>query len=87
MGATHFYFEVTDTFGGEANYTWVRRYKVRSVSMLGAVSRLSRHTGYHFNKTYGGELTRYDAKNACVCAWVDTAPDQTALEYFDYVTL
>jgi hypothetical protein len=64
--------EVTDTFGGEANYCWVRRYTIKSVSMLGAVQKLSRHEGLSFRKSYGG---RYDAKGACVCAFIDYADE------------
>jgi hypothetical protein len=82
-----FYFEVTDTYCGEANYTWVRRYSVRSVSILGALSKLSRHTGYRFTKTYDGEMPRYDAKNAAVCAWASFEPDPLVMEYFDFVSL
>lgn len=31
-----YFVEVTDTFGGEANYCWVRRYKVSASSKLGS---------------------------------------------------
>jgi len=85
-----FCFEITDTFGGEANYCWVRRYKVRSVSMLGAVQKLSRYTGYRFKKLYSGTLTRYDATNATVCAFGMTeheAAQAPAHDYFEYVEL
>lgn len=80
---TDYYIEVTDTFGGEANYSWVRRYKVRSVSMLGAVNKLSRHYNLSFRKTFDGELVRYDARHAAVCAWITEGVDDTAAQYFD----
>ena len=36
---------VTDLFGGEANFSWVRRYKVTAKSHLGAIQKLAKHTG------------------------------------------
>lgn len=38
-------YELTDTFGGELNYSWVRRGKIRATSMLGAVRIAKRETG------------------------------------------
>lgn len=41
--------EVTDTFGGEANYCWVYRYAVRTpgdTSNLALVRRIKSVTGY-----------------------------------------
>lgn len=35
--------EITDTFGGEANYCWIRRYIVKAVSELGAVQVIASH--------------------------------------------
>ena len=40
-----FHIEVTDTFGGEANYCWVKRFKVTAKSELGAAWQFaSNHT-------------------------------------------
>ena len=36
-----YYIEVTDTFGGEANYCWVKRFTVESSSFQGAIAKLS----------------------------------------------
>lgn len=66
---TDFFVEVTDTFSGEANYCWAHRFKVRASSERGAISKVSRETGYSF-RNVGAD--RYDAKGACVCAFVDT---------------
>ncbi len=60
-----FYFEVTDTFGHELNYCWVRRYKINAKSLLGALRKLSKETGLHFR--YNGIY--YKAKKACVGAY------------------
>jgi len=41
--------EVTDTFGGEANYCWVNRYAIRmpdDISDLALVRRIKSVTGY-----------------------------------------
>ena len=41
--------EVTDTFGGEANYAWVYRYAIRmpdDISDLALVRRIKSVTGY-----------------------------------------
>lgn len=62
-----YYFEVTDTFQGEANYCWLRRYKISAKSELGAIQKLARHTGLKFRKQYD---TRYNAINACVCTFL-----------------
>lgn len=60
--------EVTDTFGGEANYSWVRRYKVRATTYRGAMGKVP---GYSWNQSYDtGEHARYNAKGACVCAFI-----------------
>lgn len=42
-----FYFiELTDTFGGETNYSWVTRVKVRANTLRGAIWRFSRDAGF-----------------------------------------
>ena len=59
----YFYFEMTDTFGGELNYSWVKRYKVKAKSTRGALQIVSRLTGYNFRKYLDNH---YKAKNACI---------------------
>lgn len=77
-----YFVEVTDTFGGELNYSWVRRYMVTANSMLGAVQKLSRHTGYSFRKNFSdGESARYDAKNACIGAYLTWSDGSEAETY------
>lgn len=85
MEKTTYAVEVTDTFGGEANYCWVRRYKVRAASMRGAISKVARHSGYRFRceANYGDE-NRYRARGACVCAfvrWFDESDPSMVAEY------
>lgn len=84
MATTNKYMaEVTDTFGGEANYCWIRRYIIQAKSKLGAIQKLSRHEGYAFRKEYDG---RYNAKNACICAFISDFDDYAA-DTYDHVMI
>lgn len=58
-----FYFEMTDTFGGELNYCWLHRFIVEAKSLRGALIKLSKETGYNFRATNN---IYYKAKNACI---------------------
>ena len=60
-----FYFEMTDTFGGEPNYCWLKKFEITAKSRHGALMKLSRETGFNFR--FDG--INYQAKNACVCAY------------------
>jgi hypothetical protein len=86
----HTYFvEITDTFAGEANYCWVKRYLVESVSVQGAMAKISKESGYNWRVDYKGEISRYNAKGACICAfiqWCDS-PLQVKQQYNNIVTL
>lgn len=57
-----FYFEMTDTFGDDLNYCWLKRFKVKANTLHGALCKLSKEVGFNFknNGSY------YKAKNACV---------------------
>ena len=72
-----FYVEVTDTFGGEANYCWVRRFKVHANTMRGAAIKVGRYFGAKM-KCVGdyGDLRRYDFKGAAICAFVEGYENQ-----------
>lgn len=63
-----FYFELTDTFSGEANYCWVDRYRIEAHNIGDAISQLNAYTGYDFpkNESY---RDRWDDADACVCAF------------------
>ena len=72
-----YYFEVTDTFGGELNYCWLNKFKIKAKSLHGALCKLSKHTGLNF-KNKG---SYYKAKNACIGAYeLDSEVDQYWLE-------
>lgn len=42
----------TDTFGGELNYCWVIKYRVRANTERGAVCKVSRLTGFKLRHHY-----------------------------------
>ena len=51
-----YFVEVTDTFGGDANYLWVTRHKIHANTIRGAVNKLSKDSGmtWRINSNYGG---------------------------------
>ncbi len=79
-----FFVEVTDTYGGEANYCWVQRFKVHASSFTGAIRKVSREMGMRsrINGNYG-DMARYDFKGAAICAFVMPYEDQA--EKYSYV--
>ena len=72
-----FFIEVTDTYGGEANYCWVHRFKVHASSFKGAIRKVSREMGLsaRINGNYG-DMARYDFKGTAICAFVMPYEDQ-----------
>ena len=64
---TLFFIEITDTFGGEANYSWVTRHIIKAKSERGAVCALSRRSGISWHSV-GCE--RYDSKSGATCAFI-----------------
>ena len=65
-----YHFEVSDTFGGEMNGTWIRRYKVHAKSLRGALIKVNREEGFSGRTKKvmeSGELTRWDVSGACIC--------------------
>ena len=66
-----FHIEVTDTFGGEANYSWVRRYQYDAKSVLGAIQKLARDYGGGWRLDYdAGDIARYNLMGAAICCFV-----------------
>lgn len=63
---TTYYIEVTDTYGGELNYCWIRRYAVRASSERGAMRVIGDHEGY--NLRYDG--WKWNFKGACIAAYI-----------------
>lgn len=73
-----YYFEMTDTYGAEANYSWVKRLKINANSLRGALIKLSCETGFNFR--FDG--FRYNAKNNCVCAFL--IEDDYSIENYNF---
>lgn len=77
MKNKNFYFEMTDTFGGELNYCWLQRFVVDAKSIRGALQKLSRETGLNFRN----DGLVYRAKNSCVAVYeLDYEVDRDWLE-------
>lgn len=77
INGSKYLMEITDTFGGEANYSWIRRFMVSANSMRGAVQKLARSEGGGWRKNYGdSDSARYNLSGACICmfvTWIDAA--------------
>lgn len=64
-----FYVEMTDTYGGETNYSWVNRFKVAATSFRGAIRKVAGETGYsgRIHKTTDtSDMVAHDVRGACV---------------------
>ena len=71
---TTYEVQVTDTFGEDANYSWVRNYKYQASSLLGAIRMHARACGAGWSfKWDDGAVTRYDLRGSCICAFVSAA--------------
>lgn len=67
-----YFIEMTDTYGGESNYSWVKRFIVDANTFMGAVRKVAKETGYSVRKTLdAGDFARYDANGACICFFVN----------------
>ena len=74
-----FYVEMTDTFGGEANYSWVNRFIVNANTFLGAIRKVTRETGYPAKCVMDcGDSKRYDVPGAAICYFVEYADEYHA---------
>lgn len=71
---TRWNVEFTDTFGGEANYCFVRRFSVMASTMRGAARVAARHLGYSgrivCNGTWG-DGGRWDVRGAALCFFIE----------------
>ena len=74
---TKFNVEITDTFGGEANYCWVNRFSVEAKSFLGAIQKVAREHGKGWSLDWdSGDTARYNLKDACICCFITDAWDE-----------
>lgn len=70
---TRYHVEFTDTYGGEANYCFVRRFAVNASSLSGAARVAARHLGYSgrivADGTWG-DGGRWNIRGAALCFFV-----------------
>jgi len=75
-----YFIEMTDTFGGDANYCWVNRFIVSASSPRGAMRRVTARTG---DRVRDVGCDRWDAVGACVCYFVEWIDDEQVKELQD----
>ena len=69
--------EVTDTYAGESNYSWVERYTLeypKGISKLALMRRIKRLIGWNgtrCNVTDYGEMLDIRPRNACLVCFVN----------------
>lgn len=82
MSKKFFFAEITDTFGGEANYSWVTRHKIQATTVRGAVNKLSHDSGmaWHCVGDYG-DSARYDSKSGATCFFIELWDEQSHGQY------
>lgn len=78
-----FYIEVTDVFGGEANYAWVTRHIIRATTQRGAVNKFSRLSG---NSWHAVGCDRYDSKSGATCFFIQEYDERDAEPVHGYDT-
>lgn len=87
----NFYFEVTDTFCGDANYAWVSRFKTQADSRADAIQRVTDHTGYVFPDDPNDLESKLDCLNACVVMFdlqcMTDLDDDKMEEIYDFRTI
>jgi hypothetical protein len=78
---TTYFAELTDTYGGEANYSWVTRFKLQARTDRGAIQKLAREIGLHFRKAWdSGDCARYDSRSGATCLFL-SAWDENCENY------
>ena len=72
-----YYIEITDMFGGEANYSWLTRHVVRAKSERGAVNAMSRRSGM----TWRFDGLKYLSKSGATCMFIDMYDKEYHADY------
>lgn len=75
-----YYFEMTDLFGGELNYCWLRRYIVNASNLTQAKRKLSKELGIKksrfnglYNKIQGACVAFYELDYEVCNDWIEKA--------------
>jgi hypothetical protein len=78
-----FFVEVTDTFSGEANYSWVTRHKIAATSYRGAACVVAKNTGIGWHKVCDyGDMARYDSESGATCFFIEEYDEDSHGRYF-----
>ena len=78
----HYIVEITDTFGGEFNYSWIRRYIVKAKSMRGAIVKIAHDYGNGWRKEHEDcDGAVYKMRGDCIGAAVIFADGAFLDEY------
>lgn len=73
-----YYVELTDTFGGEANYSWVRRSTIEANSLKQAITIFKKEQGIKVKHRViydTGDFRRVDLIGSCTCIMVSLKYD------------
>ena len=66
-----YFVEITDTFAGEANYSWVTRYKVTAQNENDAIVKISNEYGIDWiEQRNDGECSRYNSESGATCLFI-----------------
>ncbi len=83
-----YYVEITDTFGGEANYSWVTRHKVTASSERGAMRKIGRESGLSWHCVdRHSDLQRWNSSSGATCAFVELFDEDHHGQYTQINTL
>jgi len=82
MKQNMYFVEITDVYGGEANYSWVTRHCVTASTMRGAMWKVSRDSGLSWHCVGGYDYAmRYDSKSGATCAFITGWDNDTHSQY------
>lgn len=77
-----FFVEMTDTFSGDANYSWCRRYKIKASTIRGAMRKLGQETGLRWKTVQNyADFARWDSKSGATCAFIYDFDDVEHVNY------
>ena len=82
-----YFVEITETYGGYVNYSWVTRHCVTrqcvtASSTRGAMWKVSRDSGLSWHCVGGyGDAVRYDSKSGATCAFITEWDNEVHSQY------
>lgn len=83
-----YFVEMTDTYGGEANYCWVNRFLVKAKSFQGAISKVVRKTGIHARLKYNsGDFAQYRCPGHCITYFVNWSDEGREANQYSRIEL